>query len=100
MMNDIEKTIEDNAETDGSYAIAYALLRVAYQLRWLGTGGEDTSMTEAIEFVGRQIDSVSDAINGLHEAVRSDHPLQGETLGGITAALEQIGEALNGNKSD
>ena len=29
----LEQIIEDGAEHDGAYAIAYALLRVAYQLK-------------------------------------------------------------------
>jgi hypothetical protein len=67
-MSDLLKEWETLAETDGAYAIALALHEVAH------------------------------AIIGLQEAVRSDHPLQGETLDGIREALNGIGNAIEEHK--
>ena len=55
---------ELKALDDGAYAVAVALLMVA------------------------------EAITNLNENLRSDHPLQGETLDGITLALGDIASAL------
>jgi hypothetical protein len=41
---DLDSIIAERAEDDGHYAIAYALLRVANQLKWLGTGDAATTM--------------------------------------------------------
>jgi hypothetical protein len=37
---------------------------------------------------------LADTIDGLHESLRSDHPLQRETFTGIAAALESIADKL------
>lgn len=65
---DLENTIADRAESDGSYAIAYALLRVAYALRMLGNADAATPMG-ALEALGGAIkeglESLSDSIGCL-----------------------------------
>jgi hypothetical protein len=38
--------------------------------------------------------AIADAIRSLSENVRSDHPLQGQTFGGIDDALRMIAEAI------
>jgi hypothetical protein len=40
-------------------------------------------------------EELPDAISGLREALRSDHPLQGETLEGIESALRGIAESID-----
>jgi hypothetical protein len=64
-MLELERIIADRAEHDGSYAIAYALLRVADQLKWLGNGDAATTMG-AIEahglWMGERLDRLSGAI--------------------------------------
>ena len=46
--------------------------------------------------LARNVDRLASRFDGLGEMLRSDHPLQGETLGGVTSALEHIAENLNG----
>lgn len=65
---------EDRARADSGYAIAYAVIQAATML--------------------------SKAINGLNESLRSDHPLQGETLSGVEHALVEIADALLGLKQE
>jgi hypothetical protein len=56
MMTDreLERLIAEKAEDDGQYAVAYALLSVAYQLKCLGTGDAATTMG-AIELLGTHV---------------------------------------------
>ena len=66
----LEQINEDGAEHDGAYAIAYALLRVAYQLKYLGNGNAATPMgaIEALGAVHKEgLASIADALasNGL-----------------------------------
>jgi hypothetical protein len=103
MSNSTEEWNE-RAEEDGTYAIAAALVRVASALRDLGNGNAATPMG-AIEAYGKRIGEKLDHLNSviaevgerLAEAIetsRTDHPLQGETLGGLEAALNAIAEAI------
>ena len=48
-------------------------------------------IARAIESLG----AVADAISGLDESLRSDHPLQSETLDGIENALNSIASAIS-----
>jgi hypothetical protein len=44
--------------------------------------------------IAEAIDDLGGAISNLSEPLRSDHPLQGETLGGLSEALQNIATAL------
>jgi hypothetical protein len=59
---ELEQLIKEQAEHDGNYAVAYALLRVASQLKWLGTGDAATTMG-ALEFVGTMIKEAATTIS-------------------------------------
>jgi hypothetical protein len=59
---------EIKALEDGQFAIAVALLAVAT------------------------------AIDGLHEALRSDHPLQGENFEGLASAIGEVADAIKGHE--
>ena len=48
-------------------------------------------IARAIESIG----AVADAISGLDESLRSDHPLQSQTLDGIEGALSSIASAVD-----
>jgi hypothetical protein len=56
---EIESDIRELAAGDGQYAIAYALLKCALWLKYLGTG-DNASQMGAIEFLAVK---VADAIN-------------------------------------
>lgn len=43
---------------------------------------------------------LADAINGLREPLRSDHPLQGETLDGVRDALQAIADSIARRQGD
>jgi len=68
MSNPLDRIITERAEDNGAYAIAYALLRVADQLKWLGTGDAATTMG-AIEMVGAELQGVGNALNAIAEAI-------------------------------
>jgi hypothetical protein len=77
--------IKEKAETDGRYAIAWGLLCIATQLKWLGTGDAATTM-DALEClavkVGESGEGIAQALNSLAGAVQE-----------VTGALEEIAEA-------
>jgi hypothetical protein len=49
-------------------------------------------IARAIENIG--VSAISSAIEELQESLRSDHPLQGQTLDGIESALSSIASAI------
>ena len=51
----------------------------------------------AIEEVGSQISS---KIEGLHDSLRTDHPLMGETFEGISKAIQGLADALTNSPTD
>jgi hypothetical protein len=66
---EIEAAIENEADTDSGFAIAYAIGKlavavdsVAYQLKSLGLGGAATQMG-AIEYLATKIDEAGDKIS-------------------------------------
>ncbi len=63
-MKNLENWIEQNAEFDGQYAIAYALLKVASALDMLGTNREGRAgmAMGATEFIGKQMEDLVAAI--------------------------------------
>jgi hypothetical protein len=60
----LESLIEENAETDGQYAVAYALLKVASALDMLGTNreGRANMAMGTTEFIGKQLQDLVEAI--------------------------------------
>lgn len=73
-MSDIERVIAERAEDDGQYAIAYALLKVANQLKWLGTGDAAGPMG-AIEFLAVRVgEKLQEGLSEVAEAVRDASP--------------------------
>ena len=96
------------AADDPGFAIAYALLELAKEqqntavhLKYLGVGDAATTMG-AIEYLATQITEgmsrLSSAIESLAEPLRSDHPLQDQTLEGLEGALGDIASAIEGVK--
>ena len=96
------------AADDPGFAIAYALLELAEaqrntatHLKYLGVGDAGTTMG-AIEYLATQIrdgvDRLACAVESLIELLRSDHPLQGQTLDGIEGALSSIADAIEDAK--
>jgi hypothetical protein len=62
-------------EGEGQYAIAVALMEIA-----------------------NAIFDASGAIDRLHESLRSDHPLQGETFEGLASAIGEVAEAIKSHE--
>jgi site-specific recombinase len=60
---DLEDIIQDRAQTDGHYAIAHGLLRVAHELEvWLARGVEELSYLAANEGVSNEIRHVANNV--------------------------------------
>lgn len=76
-MIEIEQGWKRKAEKDGEYAIAVALIEIA----------------EAILHTAQ-------VIQGLHAALRSDHPLQGETFGELSSAIGEVADAIREHGQD
>jgi methyl-accepting chemotaxis protein len=72
--------IKEKAETDGQYAIAWGLLCIATQLKWLGTGDAATTMG-AIEYLTTKIEESGRAI--------------AEPLDSLAAAVQEVASALS-----
>jgi hypothetical protein len=56
----------------------------------------DRAESDGLFAIALAVITLNDTIAGL----RLDHPLQGETLDGISGALDRIGEALEGVEVD
>jgi hypothetical protein len=99
VVSDLVDQIKSRAAGDNGFAIAYGLLCVANAIDRLGTNDAATQMG-AIEFLGAQVGEVAASIDRITDAMphedafRTDHPLMGETLGGITDALQGIASAI------
>jgi hypothetical protein len=48
-----------------------------------------------LDTVAESLDGLRDSLSSLHEPMRSDHPLQGETFDGIRGAIADIADALD-----
>jgi hypothetical protein len=77
---------EERCKTDGSYAIALALLDVAYALRALGTGDAASTMG-AIEYLSANI---GEKLEGLNSAVTEVGSLVCEAIGELDNKKEMI----------
>jgi hypothetical protein len=62
--------IRDQAMKDGNFAIAYALLKVAYQIQYLGNGNSSTTMG-ALEYVSTKIEDVASALKQIGYAIEN-----------------------------
>jgi hypothetical protein len=51
----------------------------------------------AIDDVGNLL---AQSISGLREALRSDRPLMGETLGGIAEGLQSVAQAIENSRTE
>lgn len=49
---------------------------------------------DVMETLDRCMGDLTAAIEGLQDSLRSDHPLQGETLEGVTGALTAIADSI------
>lgn len=59
-----------------------------------GTGGDrDKNITDAILMCAVGLGAIATALNRIAD-MRIDHPLMGETFGGIEAALSEIADAV------
>lgn len=87
----IDSEFLNKGETDGQYAIAFALMQVARSIDRLGNGNASTPMG-AIEaygmHIGEKIDEMTNAFNSIAEA-----------LGGISLSLDLI-ETRNKDEGD
>lgn len=71
--NELRDTIMERAVEDSGYAIAWAILRLTDQVKYLGVGDASSSMG-AIEFLATQVkeagDGVARSIGELADAVQ------------------------------
>ena len=58
--------IMERAEEDSGYAIAYALLELTIELKWLGHGDAVPTMG-ALEFVAVKLGELASAVNNIAE---------------------------------
>jgi len=67
----------------------------------LKTAGKSSppALTLALTKVAAHL-AIAQAIDGLREPLRSDHPLQGETLGGVRDALQAIADNIADARHD
>ena len=96
-MSSIQGYFESRArEGDGQFAIAFALMALTTSIKYLGTGDAASTMG-AIEFLATAVETagrnISDALQS--DVHRTDHPLMGETLDGISSALKQIADNID-----
>lgn len=70
MSNPLDRIITERAEDNGAYAIAYALLRVADQIRKLGLNDAATSMG-AVELLASEVAKIGPALSHLAEVVEA-----------------------------
>ena len=61
-------------------------------------GDEIAMHVRALAEVTEPLQDVVRAIEGLGDSLRTDHPLQGETLDGVRDALQAIAESIAANK--
>jgi hypothetical protein len=62
--------IRNKAVKDSNFAIAYALLQVAYQIKYLGNGSAGSTMG-ALEYVGTKIEEAADALKAIGYAIEN-----------------------------
>jgi hypothetical protein len=88
---DIEHAIYENAAIDGQFAIAYALMKCALWLRYLG-GGDNADGVGAIEFLAIKVEAVADAIS---HAADSPKPVADaiENIGRVNGPLDRLADA-------
>jgi hypothetical protein len=68
--NELHANIRDRASDDGTYAIAYALLELAYHVKYLGNGNAATQMGALEAFglhLGEKLDALADALRERQE---------------------------------
>ena len=69
---DLQDYIRESARDDGQYAIAYALLQLATQVKYLG-GGDNASTMGAVEFLavrlGEKLDEVAAALRDVARSI-------------------------------
>lgn len=69
MVNRVDDFIEEKARSDGQYAIAYALLRLARQFEWLTdadiSGGPFGVVERYAEHMGQKVDSLCASFDGI-----------------------------------
>src|SRR5690606_41837971 len=53
-----------------------------------------TTLFRSLRGLVEAAEPLAEAIDGLREPLRSDHPLQGETLGGVRDALQAIADNI------
>lgn len=68
------------------------------------TVADGDALIEALQAIARSLESIAEEIGALRDALpsedrlinalRTDHPLQGETFGALESALERIAEKL------
>jgi hypothetical protein len=63
---------------------------------YMETAAKDFGDVCLAKEIGEAVGDPAEAISGLSESLRSDHPLQGETFAGIAGALMAIAEARRG----
>lgn len=69
--DDLYDFIRESARDDGHFAIAYALLRLATQVKYLG-GGDNASQMGAVEYLATRLDDQLGRIaNALHAIAES-----------------------------
>jgi hypothetical protein len=72
---------------------ARAILMAAYMN---GAAGDEIAMyLRSLAEATEPLLDVVRAIEGLADSLRSDHPLQGETLGGVQGALQSIADNIS-----
>jgi hypothetical protein len=109
MTDKLKEHFATKAASDPGFAIAYAVLVLAkaqqdtaVHLKYLGVGDAATTMG-AVEYLAQQLreglDRTAEAISGMSEPLRSDHPLQGQTFEGLESALIGIADAIESASS-
>jgi hypothetical protein len=76
--------------TKTKIGLAEALAETLISKNEFDSNGEPANVVDGLFAIARAIGALADGVEGL----RSDHPLQGETFGGLEDAIHAVAEAI------